>query len=368
MNFKKNKKHRLLIPIFVIFLTIFLSTSVLITFIDSNEERVFSNKNIYNDMEKICEDILFILTTNTGETLNGDSDWEHYEISNEKIKSIGLKDGMNLLYNRINGIQEFGCLATGTKIKINKNEYKNIENIKLGDKILSYSLEHETLVFTKVVAINSFISDGVYSINNGLIKITDDHPLLVKNRYGKKMWCSINPVKSKVYYNYRNISRLAVGYKLIDTNKGLIDIISIKFVPSKQKVIGLQVEDNNHNFIANDLVVSNAEYTLCGYAEGVQRLDLENYIVLDPEKIGAFLDLDYDYLRNLLNVPIKYNFKITLQYGSNPANTVPADIDYSYSDYYAFKKQNVLVLPLDSGQSDLSNLQYGYIMVEVFYV
>jgi len=365
MNSKKNKKHGLLISSVVFLLAIFLVVNPgnLSTYISDEQPGI---NDI--DSEEICNEILSTLIDNTGETLNGDPNWECYELTGENIKKIGLKNNNDLVNSNLYGNQRFGCLPYGTKIKINEYKNRNIEDIKVGDNIISYDLEHDNIINTKVVAINSYISDGVYSINNGLIKITEDQPVLIKNNFGKKTWCSINPYESETFYNYRDVSKLKVDYNLLNINDGWVEINSIEFESGKVKVIGLQVENKNHNFIANNFVVSNAFYTLNGYVEGVQSLNIENYIILSEDKIDAFYDLynqDYQLLRNLLNVPLKYNFKITLKYGSNSPVTVGSSTDYSYSDYYAFKKQNVLVLP--SGATDLSSLSYGYIMVEVFY-
>jgi len=365
MNYKKNKKNQLLISSVVFLLAIFLVVNPgnISTYINDNQSEI---KDI--NSEEICSEILSALIDNTGEALNGDPNWECYELTCENIKKIGLKNCNDLVYYNLYDNQKFGCLAYGTKIRINKYENKNIEDIKVGDNIVSYDIKHDKIVNTKVIAVNSYISDGVYSINDGLIKITEDHPILIKNNFGKKIWCSVDPMKSEIYYNYRDVSKLKIGYDILSIKRGWVEIDSIDFEPNKVKVVGLQVENKNHNFIANNIVVSNAFYTLNGYVEGVQSLDIENYIILSEDKIDAFYDLynqDYQLLRNLLNVPLKYNFKITLQYGSNSPVTVGSSIDYSYSDYYAFKKQNVLVLP--SGATDLSSLSYGYIMVEVFY-
>ena len=73
---------------------------------------------------------------------------------------------------------------------------KAIENICIGDKILSYDFDLKENVVSEVKSIISN-TNYFYSVNNGLLEITDNHPIYTKKSDGTISWASINPDESE---------------------------------------------------------------------------------------------------------------------------------------------------------------------------
>jgi len=73
------------------------------------------------------------------------------------------------------------CLLPGTLISMFDGSLKPIEFIQKNDEVLSYDIENEKIVKSKVSEIEKPIREGYYNINNGLLKITNEHPVYVKN-------------------------------------------------------------------------------------------------------------------------------------------------------------------------------------------
>ncbi|HEX08641.1 MAG TPA: hypothetical protein ENG38_02390, partial [Thermoplasmatales archaeon] len=170
------------------------------------------------------------------------------------------------------------CLPAGTQIVLADKSTKSIENIKVGDKILSYDTEKQDFVCSKVTKKIIKIREGVYDINHGLIKITDDHPLYVRKKNGTLCWAAINPRKSKLAYSFRKPMPLEIGDKLFTSDGRWINIDSITFKPGPIKTYTFTVNSVFHNYFANNVLVSNAVAELCGGDD-----DTDYYVNIDDD-------------------------------------------------------------------------------------
>ncbi|MCD6571728.1 MAG: hypothetical protein J7K62_00465, partial [Thermoplasmata archaeon] len=170
------------------------------------------------------------------------------------------------------------CLPAGTQILLGDKSTKSIEDIKVGDKILSYDTEKQDFVYSKVTKKIIKIREGVYDINHGLIKITDDHPLYVRKKNGTLCWAAINPRKSKLAYSFRKPMPLEIGDKLFTSDGRWIKIDSITFKPGPIKTYTFAVNSVFHNYFANNVLVSNAVAELCGGDD-----DTDYYVNIDDD-------------------------------------------------------------------------------------
>ena len=148
-----------------------------------------------------------------------------------------------------------GCFAAGTKILMADGSTKNIEEIKLGEEVMSYSTEANimeakpVLGFFFKIGYNELIR--LYASNNTITDMTPGHPL-----YTNKGWQSLDIEMS--------MKEHSVEVTLLDENSiikgydGDIEIIDIqKFTTSSNYVVYcLSVADNN-TFIANGMLVHN---------------------------------------------------------------------------------------------------------------
>ena len=174
--------------------------------------------------------------------------------------------------------QECGCRNTcfpaGTKITMADGSLKSIEDIRVGDKVLSYDATMGRYVAKRVV----FFDDrhtvashakacaelgnppSLYTINNGLVEFTPEHPFYVRENDVTK-WAALvpDPVQHPQKGRLEDL-RLRVGQEIL-LNGNWVKIKSISVsrcnVPDV-RVYNLRVEDT-HTYIANGIVVHNKE-------------------------------------------------------------------------------------------------------------
>lgn len=96
------------------------------------------------------------------------------------------------------------CFPAGTDVEMEGGESKNIEDVVVGDKVVSQSEEGQKSVST-VTKLDQPIRDHMCQINytdGEVLRLTDEHPLFTKE-YG---WKSINPENS-----YKDVPSLPVA-------------------------------------------------------------------------------------------------------------------------------------------------------------
>jgi hypothetical protein len=155
------------------------------------------------------------------------------------------------------------CFLLGTKIKMSDGSMKNIEDINVGDEVLSViipDLPDEDLGYNEWKTFSSTddmtnlevssatvehifydYMDGYYNINDGLIKVTAEHDFWT---YTDEKWKWYNP------------RQLDVGDKLLDYQGNLISISSIENIVGEIEVVNFDVEPLDIYF-ASGLLVHN---------------------------------------------------------------------------------------------------------------
>jgi intein/homing endonuclease len=135
----------------------------------------------------------------------------------------------------------FSCFPAGTKITLANGTYKNIENVVIGEEVLTYN--EKTQVYEagivgdlKVHEVDTLIDLSFGDIN---LTTTPEHPFFVKG----KGW---------VTADHLNVNDIC----LTDDNKDSV-IAHIKKYKNKCKVYNLLSVSENHNFFANKILVHN---------------------------------------------------------------------------------------------------------------
>jgi len=157
-----------------------------------------------------------------------------------------------------------GCHVAGELLTLANGETKAVENIVIGDDLLSinfdgFSLDgewqewkrrEETLepeyTSTVVTGINVLDFDKYYNFNNGLLKITEEHPVLVKDMVGD------------IYF--KQVRDIVNSDWLLNEDNIWVDITSIELVtvPERFTTYSFNVEECDLYF-ANGIVVHNVE-------------------------------------------------------------------------------------------------------------
>ena len=136
------------------------------------------------------------------------------------------------------------CFKAGTKI-LTENGLKNIEDIKIGEKVYSKNESNSSIELKEVL--NTFVHDVDYNIckvytENDIIECTEGHKFYSKS----KGWVQA--------YNLRP------GNVLIDNNGKEIVIKKVEIEKSKYKqitrVYNLNVKDNHNYFVGNDRILA----------------------------------------------------------------------------------------------------------------
>lgn len=143
--------------------------------------------------------------------------------------------------------QKGGCLIQGTLITLSDDTTKSIENIEVGDIVKSMVYDSETSEFTEttgtVVELQQVEATVVFSLNEGLITVSEDHKNIVKQSE------SGNIVVTETEF-------VSVGDKLFDINGAEIEITSKDEIQTPQTVYNIVV-DNTHSFFANNILTHN---------------------------------------------------------------------------------------------------------------
>jgi hypothetical protein len=166
------------------------------------------------------------------------------------------------------------CVLKGTLITLENNITKKIEKLKVGEKILSYSIEGIINSQNENILRNSKVNtyDGEYSyqlikniwknnfdqyykINNNL-KITDDHYILCK-RNNEYFW--------------NRVGNLIIGDYLFKSDNTFEIISEIEIIKDFQEVYNIQV-NSIYSYFANNYLVHNGtpctSCTACGSSGG----------------------------------------------------------------------------------------------------
>jgi hypothetical protein len=135
------------------------------------------------------------------------------------------------------GAEKGGCFASGTKITMADGSFKNIEDIQVGDRVLTFNNEFDRQLVESSVSevFKHFV--GEYLIINDKVKITSIH---------------------RVYLNgkWQEIGNAKLGDVLINQQGQKVKITDIKKVKAPVFVYNFKVE-KYHTYIADGIYVHN---------------------------------------------------------------------------------------------------------------
>lgn len=149
-----------------------------------------------------------------------------------------------------------GCFLPGTMISMADGTFKKIEDIEIGDLVLSYNFDKAEIVKDLVLEVFDYISDDFIEVilsNGTSIKSTTDHPYWAVG----KGWVSFDPILT--YENY-SISTLNIekGDTLLRNNMELITVESVEFNRADGELDTYNFHaSENRNYFANGVLVHN---------------------------------------------------------------------------------------------------------------
>jgi intein/homing endonuclease len=149
------------------------------------------------------------------------------------------------------------CFVVGTKITLENGDTKNIEDIEVGDIVLTYNEVSNLNEYNKVTHVYKPIHNDLveYTLSDGkVITSTFDHPYYV-NGLGL---ASYSPELTNARYeNLNNVTQIKVGDALNLQNGETASIVSIVEKDKISVQTYIFTVENNHNFYANEVLVHN---------------------------------------------------------------------------------------------------------------
>jgi hypothetical protein len=147
------------------------------------------------------------------------------------------------------------CFVKGTKITMSDYTTKNIEDVKIGDFVITYNEETKEQEPGEVVKVVSPMRSDIveYELSNGIsIKSTTCHPYWVVN----KGWSSFNPEITKKLYNF-DVDQIEESDTLltIDNKEVIVDKIT-ELITKEVITYNLGIM-GNHTYYANNILVHN---------------------------------------------------------------------------------------------------------------
>ncbi len=156
------------------------------------------------------------------------------------------------------GGMDVHCLAKGSMVLTetgNKISTANIEDIKVGQQVVSYNPDNGSLSYATVEKVHCVTHSGLLRLkleNGREITTTADHPFLTD-----KGWASHNPEKTKQYGRLSAVVKYEAGdtFTVYDVGKLInVKLISIDELNITEETYTLELS-NNGGFIANGFIV-----------------------------------------------------------------------------------------------------------------
>jgi hypothetical protein len=154
------------------------------------------------------------------------------------------------------GAEQGGCFLPGTKVLMSNGETRNIEDVRIGDQVLSLidSNSGNKKIVT-VQGVHSYLVDNYMVINNEL-EVTGEHEIFLNGKW-----------------DYAGNAK--VGDTLVDSEGVMLEIESLERINQPEtRVYNLNV-DKTHTYFADGIYVHNAE------KGGSERSDFKDVSLFD---------------------------------------------------------------------------------------
>lgn len=145
------------------------------------------------------------------------------------------------------------CFPKGTKILLANGKQKNIEEIKIGDKIMGFDGTKQ--ISETVLELEAPIRNHLYKLtfaDGSVLRLTKEHPLFTPSG-----WKSISPKDTISENPGLSVGTLTVGEKILNIENNFIKIISIEYIPGKVQTYNLKKVTGFNNFYADGKLAHN---------------------------------------------------------------------------------------------------------------
>ena len=197
------------------------------------------------------------------EILSNESDAYTIQLSVEDVDNY-IVSGSNLI------LHNAPCFIAGTKIDVEGDKIKNIEDIQKGQKVLTFNhdtKENEYKEVEEVLHKNEEQSVVQYEFVEDVRSLvgTYDHPLYVEG----KGYASYNPELTKQDSGI-DVAQIEVGDKVYLSAGYYLEISEILLPDEKVPVFNLSKIADNNNFYANGILAHNRWGIFACFGKGSQ--------------------------------------------------------------------------------------------------
>jgi intein/homing endonuclease len=150
------------------------------------------------------------------------------------------------------------CFIAGTQITMADGSFKNIEEVQIGDEVITLNEETKLNEVKKVINTKSPIHNDLvkYTLSNGVeVTSTFDHPFYVNKMELASYAPNLTNERYELGVNVRKIETGDFVYMIPNDNEVTIEKIEPQPLKDTQTYI-FAVEDN-HNFYANGILTHN---------------------------------------------------------------------------------------------------------------
>jgi len=133
-------------------------------------------------------------------------------------------------------------ILKGQKVLMTDGSQKNIEDVQIGDEVLSFNINSEKIEKDKVVEIRRG-SHNDYLVFNGILKTSLEHMI----------WAS---------GDFKEAKDIKIGDFLLNSDGQEVEVTKIEYIQENVETYDLIVE-KNHNYFASNYLVHNAFSTYC---------------------------------------------------------------------------------------------------------
>jgi len=152
------------------------------------------------------------------------------------------------------------CFPAGTKITMADGLEKNIEDVRVGDFIMSYDETQGKNVAAEVLELESPVRYHLYTLtfeDGRTLRLTSEHPLYARG----KGWASIDP-EATYNENEQAVGKLEIGDDILDVGSSWAKILNITFeeLPRGVQTYNLKKINGYRNFYADGFLVHNKNW------------------------------------------------------------------------------------------------------------
>ncbi len=140
------------------------------------------------------------------------------------------------------------CFVKGSKVLMADLKEKNIEDLKVGDKVITYKHGRETAATITALAKQPHNNIVTYKFENGTeLSCTPDHPIFTTN----KGWASLQPEKSALYEGFEGTKNIEIGDTVFSAKSNNLKIVGIEKRGTKAEdtytITGLEWEHSSQD-------------------------------------------------------------------------------------------------------------------------